>query len=100
MCNDIHNHCAEFKVKILFLVKNEKGKMEYKYNPAKRCFDSVLLHEKGVKKSLCKYHAWGNSKYGYCLGTVGENGEQLTYVREGFEFVPVEESEAEPSCTC
>jgi hypothetical protein len=91
MCRDVVNHCEEYKNKIVFLVKNENGKYEYKYNPSKKCFDNVLLHEEGIKKALCKYHRWGEFKYGYCLGTIGENGEQLTYVRHGYEYTPVEE---------
>lgn len=90
MCKDIVNHCEEYKNKIVFLVQKENGKREYKYNPTKKCFDNVLLHEEGVKKSLCKYHRWGEYKYGYCLGTVGEHGEQLTHVRHGYEYTPVE----------
>ncbi len=36
MCRGIVNHCEEYKNKIVFLVKNEKGKYEYKYNPSKK----------------------------------------------------------------
>ena len=91
MCRGITNHCEEYKNSTVFLVKNESGKYEHEYNPSKKCFDNVLLHEEGIKKALCKYHKWGDSKYGYCLGTVGKNGEQFTFVREGYEYTPVEE---------
>ena len=91
MCKDVVNNCPEYKNRILFLVKKDNGKYEYEYNPTKKCFDNVLLHEKGVKKSLCKYHRWGGYKYGYCLGSIGEEGEQLTYVREGFAYTPLDD---------
>jgi hypothetical protein len=88
MC--IRSNCPYFYEAPLIGFKNEKGKIEFKYNPNVKCFDNVLLHEKGIKKSLCKHHFWmGEAKFGYCRGAFDDKGKQLSFVRKGFEYTPL-----------